>query len=322
MSCSAVKLSIVIPAYNASKTIVSTLKSFESSISTTYEVIIVDDCSCDNTIDIIKRYSASKNNIHLIQMDINSGPGVARDKGLEIAKGEYTIFFDSDDMMRPRAVDNAIKHLEENNLSVAIMRYAINFGANGKDIGMWERDSEIYNEAKERYGSIIDVYQYPRFISVTNYPWTKICRTDFLRNNNIQFGSLRLHEDIIPHWMIIMNAEKIYLSDDIVCDYMLDVNGQNVTNNNTSLRLQCITASESLYEILSGNIQYTPFLKEYWPFLACLLEWAISIINDNDKSTLQNLAQGMFRRLSFEELTNIKYVDRQIYNTICKIITE
>ncbi|MRS15083.1 glycosyltransferase [Enterobacteriaceae bacterium RIT691] len=320
MPSSTLKLSIIIPAYNAGKTILNTIASFESSIHSQFEVVIVDDCSTDDTVDIISRYSVTHDHVKLIKLSSNSGPGVARDEGLKHAKGEFVLFFDSDDLMRRLAVDDAINYLEQHNLNVAVMRYAIKFGPNKIDIGMWERDTEIYSDGKKLFGSLINIYDFPRLLTITNYPWTKICRTQFVRENNIQFGSLRLHEDILPHWMVLIKAENIYVSDKVVCDYYLDDNGGNVTNNKTSLRLQCITAVENLYELLISDAHYKRFMGEFWLFLAYLLGWANEVINKNDKSELSKASSEIFLRLSFEELRQIKHVDKSAYDVICGFI--
>ena len=71
-----------------------------SVISQTYkswELIIVDDCSTDNSLKIIKKYAKIDNRIKLIKLKKNSGPAVARNKGIKVSKGRYMAFLDSDD---------------------------------------------------------------------------------------------------------------------------------------------------------------------------------------------------------------------------------
>lgn len=315
-----IKLSIIIPAYNSSATILDTLNSLNESINSPFEVIIVDDCSTDNTSKIINDYILTHENIKLYCLPCNSGPGVARDEGLKHVTGEYTLYFDSDDLMRSGTVDRAITYLDKNNIDVAVFEYSVKFGHEKKDIGMWERDSQIYTKARAAFGDVFSPEQFPHFLTVTNYPWNKLCRTKFLRAHNISFGHLRLHEDILPHWLILMNAERLYLSPDIISDYVLDLNGSNVTNNKSELRLQCLEAANSLYLHLQNNPKYKPYFSEFWSFAACLLDWAKEVIETNHKQTLVNGAKDIFMKMTFADLQSIYHSDRNIHAMIYNFI--
>ena len=96
-SISNVKISIIMPAYNASKNI---QKSIDSVLSQTYknwELFIINDCSTDNTLGIIQEYRKSDNRIKLINLEENSGVANARNQGIKRATGSLVAFLDSDD---------------------------------------------------------------------------------------------------------------------------------------------------------------------------------------------------------------------------------
>ena len=106
-------LSIIIPAYNAQNTIVETLNSIYSIglQDGTFEVIIVDDCSTDNTVSVITDYAQSHSNVVLLRQSTNQRQGAARNKGLKVAKGRYIALVDSDDLVTPgltKALDDAL----------------------------------------------------------------------------------------------------------------------------------------------------------------------------------------------------------------------
>lgn len=86
-------LSIIIPAYKAEKTIIPLLGSIFKSTFTRYEVIVVDDCSPDNTGEVVKRYSRG---VRYHRLKINSGPAKARNVGARLAYGRVLLFLDSD----------------------------------------------------------------------------------------------------------------------------------------------------------------------------------------------------------------------------------
>lgn len=94
-------LSFIIPAYNASSTILGTLDSiYKSGLNqNVFEIIVVDDCSTDNTRDLVSKYAISHNEVCLLCQKQNHRQGAARNRGLEVAKGEYISFVDSDDVI-------------------------------------------------------------------------------------------------------------------------------------------------------------------------------------------------------------------------------
>lgn len=93
------RFSVIIPCYNAAATIERALDSLVGEDFVSWEVICIDDCSKDNTIEVIERYKKQheNNNIQLIRSKVNGGPGTSRNKGLAVAKGEYLCFLDADD---------------------------------------------------------------------------------------------------------------------------------------------------------------------------------------------------------------------------------
>ena len=88
--------SIIIPCYNAEVTITKTLASCLNQTFTDYEIIIIDDCSTDNTINLIKEINSD--NIKTYKLSSNKGPSYARNYGWEKATGDYICFLDSDDI--------------------------------------------------------------------------------------------------------------------------------------------------------------------------------------------------------------------------------
>lgn len=93
------KFSVIIPCYNAASTIERALDSLTFQAFSDWEVICIDDCSKDNTADVIKSYSDKHKEarITLLCNEKNSGPGVSRNNGIAIAEGDYLMFLDSDD---------------------------------------------------------------------------------------------------------------------------------------------------------------------------------------------------------------------------------
>ncbi|MCH4896296.1 glycosyltransferase family 2 protein [Marinilabiliaceae bacterium JC040] len=91
-------ISVIIPVYNSAKTIRETLNSVIKQTYDNIEVIIIDDCSTDETVKIILDFAKIDTRINLFSLDYNSGAAVARNYGINKAKGQYLAFIDSDDL--------------------------------------------------------------------------------------------------------------------------------------------------------------------------------------------------------------------------------
>ncbi len=90
-------VSIVMPSYNSSRFIAESIEAIRRQTYTHWELLIVDDCSSDNTIDIVNSYVAQDSRIQLFQNSVNGGAAVSRNRATDEAKGEYIAFCDSDD---------------------------------------------------------------------------------------------------------------------------------------------------------------------------------------------------------------------------------
>lgn len=116
--------SFIIPAYNASTTIVRCLDSiYTLGLSEQeFEVICIDDCSTDNTIKVIEQYAKQHTNLTLLSQTENHRQGAARNRCVVIAKGKYIVYVDSDDES-DKGVLQALQLAEEHNLDMVAMHY-------------------------------------------------------------------------------------------------------------------------------------------------------------------------------------------------------
>jgi glycosyltransferase involved in cell wall biosynthesis len=105
-------VSIITPSYNSAEYIAETIQSVQNQSYTNWEMIIVDDCSSDNTEEIVKKIQQSDTRVHFLKLDKNSGSGIARNKGIEKATGDYMTFIDSDDIWFPDFIKNSIEAIQ------------------------------------------------------------------------------------------------------------------------------------------------------------------------------------------------------------------
>ncbi|MFC4025018.1 glycosyltransferase family 2 protein [Oceanobacillus longus] len=116
-------ISVITPSYNAEKFIGNTIESVLNQTYPTWEMVIVDDRSTDNTPSIVKEYMKRDNRIKLIILEENSGSAVARNTAMENAKGQYIAFLDSDDLWLPEKLDKQLQFMREKDIAFSFTKY-------------------------------------------------------------------------------------------------------------------------------------------------------------------------------------------------------
>ena len=116
-------VSIITPTYNCATFIAETIESVLAQTYQNWEMIIVDDCSKDDTKTIVESYSQKDPRIRYYLLKQNSGAAVARTKAMELANGSYMAFLDSDDLWMPDKLIRQIEWMEENNYAFSCTSY-------------------------------------------------------------------------------------------------------------------------------------------------------------------------------------------------------
>lgn len=116
-------VSIITPVYNCEKFIENTIKCVQNQTYDNWELLLVDDCSKDSSAKIIKSFAKNDNRIKYIKLDENSGAAVARNKGLELSKGRFVAYLDSDDLWKEDKLEIQIKYMLDNNYAFTCTDY-------------------------------------------------------------------------------------------------------------------------------------------------------------------------------------------------------
>lgn len=101
-------VSIITPNFNSEKYISETIESVLQQTYKNWELIIVDDFSTDTSVTLIKEFQEKDQRIKLVKLSKNSGPAVARNEGIKIAKGNFLTFIDSDDVWLPKFIETSL----------------------------------------------------------------------------------------------------------------------------------------------------------------------------------------------------------------------
>ncbi len=116
-------VSIITPTFNSQDFLAQTIDSILDQSYKNWELILIDDASTDNTINLIKDYISKHSNISLIQNNTNQGAGVSRNKGINAAKGDFIAFLDADDLWLPNKLEVQINLMVKNKLDVCFSSY-------------------------------------------------------------------------------------------------------------------------------------------------------------------------------------------------------
>lgn len=128
-------VSVITPLFNSAKFINETINSVISQTFTEWEMILVDDCSLDNSVAIAERFAALDSRIRVLRLAKNSGAAVARNTAIEAAQGRYIAFLDSDDLWLPHKLEVQLEFMERNQFAFSYSAYH-KIGEDGQDLGM------------------------------------------------------------------------------------------------------------------------------------------------------------------------------------------
>lgn len=120
-------VSIITPAYNCSKTIVETFNSIKNQTYSNWEWIIIEDHSADGTYELLEKLAKENPKIVLLRTEKNSGTAVARNIGIDNAKGQFVSFLDADDLWKPEKLEKQIRFMIENGIAFSYSNYDVLF---------------------------------------------------------------------------------------------------------------------------------------------------------------------------------------------------
>ncbi len=210
-----IKGSVIIPVYNAEKYLAQTLDSVLSQSLRDIEVICVDDGSSDRSLEILHEYEKKDNRVIVISQE-NGGAGKARNTGLEVAKGEYLSFLDADDFFDPDMLSKAYT-ATAGNMDIVVFRcdqYREDLDKYFRtDWTLRVKDIPPYRPAYFR--NFTDNV----FKVVVGWAWDKLFRTEFVRENGLQFQEIRSSNDMLFVFTAIVLARKVEIVDEVLAHH-------------------------------------------------------------------------------------------------------
>ncbi|HDP2110484.1 TPA: poly(ribitol-phosphate) beta-N-acetylglucosaminyltransferase [Staphylococcus aureus] len=223
------KFSVIVPTYNSEKYITELLNSLakQDFPKTEFEVVVVDDCSTDQTLQIVEKYR-NKLNLKVSQLETNSGgPGKPRNVALKQAEGEFVLFVDSDDYINKETLKDAA-FIDEHHSDVLLIKMK---GVNGRGV-----PQSMFKETAP------EVTLLNSRIIYTLSP-TKIYRTALLKDNDIYFPEeLKSAEDQLFTMKAYLNANRISVLSDKAYYYATKREGEHMSS--------AYVSPEDFYEVM------------------------------------------------------------------------
>lgn len=321
------KVTIIVPLYNGEKTVEKCLNSIINQTYKNLEIIVINDASTDNSLNIINWIASKDERINIITNLKNMGPSYGRNIAISKATGEYIMFCDADDWMEENAVEVAINSIKEK--KVDILRFSF---------------KRVFENRKEKIDTYTDEYINTIFTKdnlhiftndllknrIQAYTWAGIYKTDIIKN--VKFNeNIVMMEDTLWYIKILNKVEKIAFINEVIYNYFVNDTSESRSFSKAKRNIKNIFIINSEYNInfekLNQKKQYqvvysTGLMKVV---IENIFKYALS---DEDIKVKKKYFKEILKNNEYIELknnTNFKEIrfDRRIliYFMNCKLIS-
>lgn len=246
-------ISVIMPAYKAQQGITRTVESLLNQSYGDFEIICVDDCSPDGTVNILNQLSASDNRVKVIQNPENRGAGFCRNLGLSRAKGEYCLFLDCDDFFERDFIRDMYAKISETGADICFCNYTF-VNSDGEEISRTDFGAGVENPfvPGEHFSHL---YQLTHSV-----PWNKIFRTDFIKSHHMMYAELSSSNDLSFTLLAFSLATKIAYLDGSYIQYTKG----DKKSTTMSLKDSHVENVLKAYDILLSNINRLSNGRDYY----------------------------------------------------------
>lgn len=265
------KFSIIIPVYNVEKYIDRCLKSISKQSYKNYEVIIINDGTKDNSVEIIEKYTKKYDNFKLYNKK-NGGLSDARNYGLKYVKGDYLLFIDSDDYINEDLLKELNLVLEEKEYDLIKFKLQL-----VDEDGNFIRYENGLNVSKEI--SLNEIFK-EEFCEPA---WTYCYNFKFWKNNKFRYLKNKIHEDFGLTPEIIMKAKNIFYLNYYGYNYVQRENSIMTTISEEKNLKKAYDMLEQYDRLINIEYENTNYINTYNSFLANAVISKAKILNGKNR---------------------------------------
>lgn len=199
-------VSVIIPVYNAEKYIEECLDSLLRQTYPDFEIICVDDGSTDNSLKILREYEKCDKRISVLTQK-NQYAGVARNAGMERAKGKYLLFLDADDFFCEDMLERAVSEAEKSQTEILVFdAYIYDDVRKEVKANTWEvLSSDTFGDGIKSAAEIADTI----YLFTTPSPWNKLFLREYIEKNALRFQEMKRTNDLFFVFAALSCAERI-----------------------------------------------------------------------------------------------------------------
>jgi len=220
-------ISIIVPMYNVQRYLAECVKSIEQQSYRNLEILLIDDGSTDSTLNIAEQLAKSFDNIK-VYGQINQGQGSARNLGLDNIHGDYVMFIDSDDFIKPEMCKVLLEKMKKNTLDIIECSYCEKFCASNQKEYIYHTDVPC-----DIVLSGIEFYKNP-----TLSPCNKLYKKEYLDNIGFRFTENHFAEDVYDISNVILHTKRIMRIDKVLYYYRRDNLSSTRNNKNPKHKIK------------------------------------------------------------------------------------
>ena len=300
------KVSVILPVHNAEPFLRQCLESVIHQTLSDIEIICINDGSTDGSLAILKEYAAKDLRISIIDQE-NRFAGVARNRGLEVTKGEYLSFLDADDFFELTMLEDAYTKCKQSNADFVVFRSDHYFNDDNRyESCEWTIKKHLLPQKE-----IFNYHDIERdvFKLFNGWAWDKLYKRDFVISHNLTFQDQRTTNDLYFVFSALVEAERISTINRVLAHHRKCKNDSLSVTREKSL--DCFyNALIALRNKLMEMGIYEEVKQSYINYALHFSLWNLNTINGPSREILYN----KLREEYFDEFCVTKYPEDYFYN--------
>lgn len=265
-----VKVSVIIPVYNAESFLSQCLDSICCQSLKEIQIICVDDGSTDMSPQILEKYAANDKRIQILTQK-NQYAGAARNHGMKYAKGKYLSFLDADDIFGTEMLERMYERAEQSEAEIVLCRYE-EFRQDGREVqppdwafvDSFMKQKTLFSPMELKLSGIFQIAR--------GWAWDKLFRRDYVKRCGYQYPPFRSSEDGFFVYMLMARAQKLSYMDDFFIRHRTGI-GNSLSETKDEDWINGFRMLELIRDELKKQKLYLPYEQSFLNMVADFLIW-------------------------------------------------
>ncbi len=315
-----IRVSVVVPMYNLEEYIDNSMECIVNQTLQEIEILCVDDGSTDATVAMVEEYARDDKRIRIIRNQ-KSNAGVARNLGLERAKGEYLLFLDGDDIFEPDLLEKMYEQIVRDHADICVC-----------DADQYDTKQNVFCSKpqymrrkllpEQRPFSRTDIGKFILYFT-TSVPWNKMVKREFVEKHQLHFQNIERANDQYFSIMALLLAENITVVDEVLVHYRINQEG-NLTTEFSETPMCAYESMLAVQEQLDnlGLLQDEDVRCAFDNKILNLMFYSLNIQSTigGYRQLYETLSQGGFETLGVIRQSEEYYFNKLEYENMCNVM--